>query len=352
MALELDSMNSCEALWDLLSAYADGQVTCEEASLVERHVESCMECARDLRFMRETAGLLADTPEVAPPPGLREAILSATIYRPTWQQRLREMGGRLLPARPIGGLALAGSAGVIVAAAYLAVSRPPERQAMPSVISPVSRPEKSVRLPLESPGGRKIALHKSNSAPNREHKVIVQLPRHPLPDGPRLAEVSVTSPALTETARRSRQHDRVAPAPAPHLVRNIPHKYLAPDVVPRLLPEREAPPQDMLTTSPIHTADMREPMGMPMGMGGHGDPMGNAPSSVHESAPPPVATSDRTRIVALTVSNSEPSNSGAMVSLADLRRKLRQQNEAAQVVHPELHLRGQHDVLDVLKSSF
>jgi anti-sigma factor RsiW len=85
----MNRVTECEAIWDFLSAYADGEATPEEARIVETHIAACPECARDLQFMQETAQMLAHTPEIAPPPGLREAIFAVTTRRTTWQERIR-----------------------------------------------------------------------------------------------------------------------------------------------------------------------------------------------------------------------------------------------------------------------
>jgi anti-sigma factor RsiW len=85
-----DGPADCDAFWEMLSAYADGLLETDDSLRVEKHVAACDACALDLRFMRETSVLLANTPDIAPPPGLQQSILAATIYRPTWQQRLRD----------------------------------------------------------------------------------------------------------------------------------------------------------------------------------------------------------------------------------------------------------------------
>src|SRR4051794_28367889 len=109
-------IETCEDYWDLLSAYADDAISPLEATRVETHVAACSDCARDLRFMRETAFVLAATPEVAPPSTLRASILAATIYRPTWQQRLSAALRWFVPSVPYRALAFAGSAAVLLLA--------------------------------------------------------------------------------------------------------------------------------------------------------------------------------------------------------------------------------------------
>lgn len=108
----------CDAVWDLLSLYADGEAGPKERDTVERHVACCESCALDLQFLRETVTVLAKTPLVSPPPHLKNAILAATIYRPSWQQRIREALAPAIPAsrvRTAGALAAISLVGVLMA---------------------------------------------------------------------------------------------------------------------------------------------------------------------------------------------------------------------------------------------
>ncbi len=77
----MDDRQSCDSLWDLLSAYADGDVTDDEARLVDRHVASCPECARALGFLRAVDTDLDLQPDYVPTPpeDLHLRILEATV---------------------------------------------------------------------------------------------------------------------------------------------------------------------------------------------------------------------------------------------------------------------------------
>lgn len=53
---------------ELISAYADGELSPEEARRVEAHLEACTECVRELALIRSIGGAMRTTP--TPPPGL------------------------------------------------------------------------------------------------------------------------------------------------------------------------------------------------------------------------------------------------------------------------------------------
>lgn len=111
------TMIECEKVWDLLSLYADGEATPAEASIVEAHIAVCADCARDLQYMRETHEVLSEAPEVEPPVNLREAILAATVYRPSLPQRIVLGARKVLGPAPVryGVLATAGAAAALTA---------------------------------------------------------------------------------------------------------------------------------------------------------------------------------------------------------------------------------------------
>ena len=52
---------------EMLSAYIDGELTPEEWARVERHLAQCEACARNLRTLRQTVGLLRQLPTVPVP---------------------------------------------------------------------------------------------------------------------------------------------------------------------------------------------------------------------------------------------------------------------------------------------
>jgi len=112
-----DTMMQCDKVWDLLSVYADGEASPQEAAIVEAHVAVCPDCARDLQFMQGTQEVLRDVPEVEPPAMLRSAILAATVNRPSLPERLAIGVRKTLAPAPVryGALAAAGAAAALTA---------------------------------------------------------------------------------------------------------------------------------------------------------------------------------------------------------------------------------------------
>ena len=96
----------CQDVWDLLSAYADGETNAHETEVVEAHIAVCSDCARDLQFMQGAHEALQAIPEVEPPVTLRSAILAATVNRPSLTERfagfLAVLGEARLRERCIG----------------------------------------------------------------------------------------------------------------------------------------------------------------------------------------------------------------------------------------------------------
>ncbi len=56
-----------EKIEDLLSAYIDGELSIEEATLVEKHLRECSACTQDLETLRQTVNLVRQLPAVSPP---------------------------------------------------------------------------------------------------------------------------------------------------------------------------------------------------------------------------------------------------------------------------------------------
>ncbi len=105
----------CDRVWDLLSVYADGEADANETAIVEEHIACCTTCARDLEFMQGTSAAVQAETQVAPPAAMRQAILNATIYKPTMQERFASAIRRSFSQSPVryGALATAGAAAAL-----------------------------------------------------------------------------------------------------------------------------------------------------------------------------------------------------------------------------------------------
>ncbi|MFQ6000946.1 MAG: anti-sigma factor family protein [Anaerolineae bacterium] len=56
-----------ERVEELLSAYIDGELSVEKATLVEKHLRECSACTQDLETLRQTVNLVRQLPAVSPP---------------------------------------------------------------------------------------------------------------------------------------------------------------------------------------------------------------------------------------------------------------------------------------------
>jgi len=70
--------SECQQLRGMLSPYIDGELSSPEKARVERHIEGCDACRRELEMLRGTVGLLQRAPVVAAP---RSFTIAATAPR-------------------------------------------------------------------------------------------------------------------------------------------------------------------------------------------------------------------------------------------------------------------------------
>lgn len=65
---------SCDRVQDLLTAFADDDLSASDKAFVETHLASCPECAELLGLLRAADAALASFSEVEPPAALRERL--------------------------------------------------------------------------------------------------------------------------------------------------------------------------------------------------------------------------------------------------------------------------------------
>jgi len=75
--------SECQQLRGMLSLYIDGELSSPEKTKVERHIEECAACRRELESLRATVGLLRRVPVVAPPRSFTVAA-RAPRRHPAW----------------------------------------------------------------------------------------------------------------------------------------------------------------------------------------------------------------------------------------------------------------------------
>jgi hypothetical protein len=69
---------------ELLSAYIDGELSIEEATLVERHLRDCSTCTQDLETLRQTVNLVQQLPAISPPRSFTISHLVVPERRWAW----------------------------------------------------------------------------------------------------------------------------------------------------------------------------------------------------------------------------------------------------------------------------
>ncbi len=69
-------MSLCKEIKPLLPAYADGELSANDAKLVADHAAGCAACRAELAAYRKTHALLAGLDEVEPPPWLADKIMA------------------------------------------------------------------------------------------------------------------------------------------------------------------------------------------------------------------------------------------------------------------------------------
>lgn len=129
---------------EMLSAYIDGELSPKERARVERHLAQCEVCARNLRTLRQTVGLLRQLPTVPAPRSfvLRPAprpVRAGRAY--TYLRAATALAAALLIVALAGDFALTGLA--------------PARKAAPPPTLPVMEKraeELAVRVAPQAPG--------------------------------------------------------------------------------------------------------------------------------------------------------------------------------------------------------
>lgn len=336
--------HSCEEIWDLLSVYADGEATPEESARVEHHITECQRCARDLAFLRETARALEETPEIAPPPGLRDAILAATIYRPSWPERVRAaLGGALAPVRRHA-LALAGTA----AAGFLC--------ALLLFRSPSSPP--AVWTGGLSPQTKRLAVNPTPNPPLPEEEAssgpafVPPRPAPRLPAAPPPVRILTADVRLAESSRPralafARQKSNIVATGASRRASTPPGSR----------EEMHVKPVPHVDTTPASSTEEAEEMEMRMAETmtermKSGESLTERAGMKTAAAPPSSASPPNLGRLTL-VATSMTVDPGSVSTLADLRRSLRREQENLRI-RGSLYTPGERNTvtLDVIKTRF
>jgi len=329
----------CESIWKLLSVYADGETTPDETAMVETHIAVCSVCARDLAFMQQTSGLLNRVVEVEPPARLREAIFAATIYRPTFAERIVSALRRALAPAGVryGVVAVAGAAAAIT---FVVLRQGAD--VLPGLVEYHSTPRAVI---AEAPPREGTLEPRSPGAP--ESRLTITLPpatKRSAPERTRLAYAvqqrlarptsGVKHAVVVRRTPRVRQPVAVArnDRKTVDLKAKVPVTVVNPNVtMPDPAPEAMTP----VVESAMETSVT---------------PMAGSEMNLAAAAPAVPVAPAITRIQ--LAASSRTLNAGQIASLADLKRSLRQQNGAWNL--PEMRQDGGRKAIriDVFKGRF
>jgi len=180
-------------------------------------------------------------------------------------------------------------------------------------------------------------VHNSPPSP-RTNTEIADVPRSIIRDAlrPNVEPASIVN--RKQPTKRGRPHESYARVTFPRSS-NLVSKLDEP--MPNLQPNRDYAPADMVTAAvDTHV--------MPDGMDDM-SPMGNGAAASASEA----VVAHPAHIIVVGSPTTPPPPSTVLVTLSDLRQRLRrQQTEIMQSQHPEMHLRSQHELINILKSSF
>jgi hypothetical protein len=102
---------------DRLGSYLEGDLPLQQRALVDAHLDSCLNCAQELKELRGTIGLLRGLPDVPPPVGLSARVMAriqAGEAQPTFGVRALDGLDLLLHPRPLALVAAAGAAALLL----------------------------------------------------------------------------------------------------------------------------------------------------------------------------------------------------------------------------------------------
>lgn len=201
----------------LTGAYAADALAGPELAQFERHLERCPACAAEVRELRETAARLGLATAIAPPPAMRDRVLTAaarTRQLPPSERKLPALGGarlRRLP-RPLTAAALvAMAAAIAVLAVFQARTQHQldEAQAGNQAVAAVlAAPDARIQTISATVGGTVTAVTSA-----RDHEGVITTAGMPALPGSRVYQLWVMSGSGARSAGLMRAGGSVATAP-------------------------------------------------------------------------------------------------------------------------------------------
>lgn len=187
---------TCHDAREQFSALLDEALGDPERAAVERHLEGCAECRRELGRFQHTVALLHRLAPARAPLGFVDRVLEAA--RPTpWHQRLgRRLLGPLRVRIPLGAAALL----LVAGAAVYVFQKTPELQQAARQEAPVAPPLETWRAP---------------SPPVAPSPAPPPTPAPPTPEAAPVPAPPAPEPPAAESKPADRAQDKVGAATAP-----------------------------------------------------------------------------------------------------------------------------------------
>jgi len=198
---------SCEELSEELSAYLDGELSSQQRSRLEAHLQRCTRCREELGSLRAVSRLVASLPAVEPSEAFVQALSrKISARRPRrWLRPIPTFAGDLVPALAVAALLLVAVTVTFVIPALTSPGREAERyQAAPkpsaeladeiaaSYEAPAGGP------PTEEPARAKLAPRDDKSEASEDLVLVAKQAGREAP------AVAPEPPALTDKALAER----------------------------------------------------------------------------------------------------------------------------------------------------
>jgi len=198
-----------ERVEELLSAYIDGELSIEEATLVEKHLRLCSACTQELETLRQTVNLVRQLPAVSPPRSF--TISHLVVPKRPWAWGYVYLRGATALAAFLLIVLLAGDLGFQHLWAPRMAAPAPEPMALEAT---VQAPEAEVGVPGETPPAREtLDLEATVEAPEAEIGVPGETP--PTIDLMEAQKVEETPAPLVEATAPAERVGAALPSPEP-----------------------------------------------------------------------------------------------------------------------------------------
>lgn len=203
-----------ERVEELLSAFIDGELSIEEATLVEKHLRQCSACAQELETLRQTVNLVRQLPAVSPPRSF--TISHLVVPERPWAWGYVYLRGATALAAFLLIVLLAGDLGFQYLWAPRMAAPAVQPMALPAT---VEVQEAETEVPGETPAKEALGQMETPEATVQTPEVEMVVPGEALPTvdqtGARKVEETPTPAPSTEATLPAERLGAALPSPEP-----------------------------------------------------------------------------------------------------------------------------------------